>query len=178
MKGEFMNIIKRFLLILFVILCISGCTWKNIPEAPTYSKTETIPISIGVELDKSDASKYYGQKVVDLLKEMKVFEKTIYPCRNEDAVDAVLFLSINGGWDSKQGRNFASGFFTMGLAGASMSGTHNMQAVLKTSDQELARYSFQVYTNVNFGTMANTNEVSVETDKTHSQKMAVQLANL
>lgn len=156
---------------------LNGCTWKNIPEAPAYSTTEAIPIKIGVELESSEPSRYYGSKIVDLFNEMRVFESIVFPYRKGDAIDAVLFLSVKGGWDNKRGENFASGFFTMGLAGASMQGNHEVKATLRTAEQDIVSYTTQVSTKINWGLGADTKEVSAGAEKTHSKKMAIDLAD-
>jgi len=167
--------------IVFVIaLILSGCAWQRIPAAPSYTAPSPLPFRVGIVLDNTQASAYYGPGVVNLWKEMRVFESVTYPYREGDPVDGVLRLMINGGW---KGEGAGAGFLiglTLGLAsaavGPSMTGVHDAAATLTRNAVEVARYSVHVESTVTWGLGANTTEVSSKAEDLQRRKLAVELA--
>jgi hypothetical protein len=168
------------LLLLMIVLIVGGCAWQRIPPAPSYTATAPLPIRVGIILDSSQASAYYGPPVINLWKEMRVFESITYPYREGDPVDGILRLTINGGW---RGQGAGAGFLiglTLGLAspavGPSMTGIHDATATVSRSAVEVARYSVRIESTVTWGMAANTSEVSSKADDLQRRKLAVELA--
>jgi len=167
-------------IVLVIALILSGCAWQRIPAAPSYAAPSPLPVRVGVVLDNTQASAYYGPGIVSLWKEMRVFESVTYPYREGDPVDGVLRLTINGGW---RGEGAGAGFLiglTLGLAspavGPSMTGVHEAAAILSRSAAEVARYSVRVESTVTWGLGANTTEVSSKAEDLQRRRLAVELA--
>jgi hypothetical protein len=132
-------------------------------------------------LSESPGSATYGPSVINDWKELRLFKTLTYPYRDGDPVDAVMELSINGGWKgSGAGAGFVIGL-TLGLAGTvmgpSMTGTHNALAVISEPAGELGRYSVEATTKVTWGMAANTEQVSTKADTLQVRKIALELAN-
>ena len=135
---------------------------------------------MGVILADGQASTYYGPAVVKEWNEMRLFDSLIYPYRDGDPVDAVMRITITGGW---KGSGAAAGFvtgLTLGLAGTvvgpSMTGTHDALAVINKLSDETGRYSVQVTSTVEGGMAANTGEVSNKADELQRKRIAFELA--
>jgi len=166
--------------LVLIILALSSCAWQRIPEAPEYTLEATIPLKVGVILANDQASMYYGPGVIKEWSKMKLFNSLIYPYREDDPVDAVMTVTINGGWQgSGAGQGFLIGL-TLGLAGTAvgpnMTGTHNALAIVNKSSKEIGRYSAQVTSTVEWGIAANTNEVSKKADELQKKRLAFELA--
>jgi hypothetical protein len=72
---------------------------------------------MGLVLADNQPSAYLGPALINEWKEMRLFEGIVYPYRDGDPVDAVMNLSISGGWKgSGGGKGFLIGL-TLGLAG-------------------------------------------------------------
>src|SRR5262245_37906769 len=136
-----MKKMKKYLLLLaFLSLMAPGCTWQRIPPMPDYVTESPIPLKVGVILADNQPSAYYGPDLINEWKEMRLFDGIVYPYREGDAVDAVMDLSVSGGWKGAgAGKGFIIGL-TLGLAGTvmgpSMTGTHDAQSVLNRSGHE------------------------------------------
>ena len=172
----------RLLLLALIIFSISGCAWQRIPAAPEYTLEASIPLRVGVMLADSQASAYYGPAIVKEWNDMRLFDSLIYPYRDGDPVDAVMRLTITGGWKgSGAGAGFITGL-TLGLAGAavgpSMTGTHDALAIINKSQDEAGRYSVQVTSTVEWGMAANTGEVSKKAEELQRKRIAFELAKI
>ena len=159
---------------------MSGCAWQRIPAVPEYTLEATIPLKVGVILADSQASTYYGPAVIKEWNEMRLFDSLIYPYRDGDPVDAVMRMTITGGW---KGSGAAAGFvtgLTLGLAGTvvgpTMTGTHDPVAIINKSIDETGRYSVQVTSTVEWGLAANTGEVSKKADELQRKCIAFELS--
>jgi hypothetical protein len=179
MEGNMIYI--RVLFAVFLLSVASGCAWQRIPPPPEYTVEAPLPLRVGVVLGDSQPSMYYGPGVLNEWKAMKLFESLIFPYRDGDQVDAVMKLSVDGGW---KGQGAGAGFvigLTLGLAGTaigpSMTGTHDALAVLSKSADEAGRYSAHVSSTVEWGMTANTGEVSKKADELQRKRIAFELAN-
>lgn len=180
--GSIMQLVKKAttLTILVFALIISGCAWQRIPAAPSYVAPPPLPFRVGVVLDNTQGSAYFGPGIVNLWKEMRVFEAVTYPYREGDPVDGVLRLTINGGW---KGHGAGAGVLiglTLGLAssavGPNMVGVHDAAASLSKDAREVARYTVRVESTVTWGMGANTTDVSNKADDLQRRKLAIELA--
>lgn len=174
-----MRKLRAFLVVLTVLLA-SGCAWQRIPAAPEYTLEAPIPLKVGIILADNQATTYYGPAVLKEWNEMGLFESVVYPYREGDPVDAVMRMTITGGWKgSGAGAGFVTGL-TLGLAGTavgpSMTGTHDVLAVVNKSSSEVGRYTVQVTSTVEWGMAANTGEVSKKADELQRKRMAFELA--
>ena len=172
---------RRVLFIALVLSFISGCAWQRIPPVPEYTSEAPLPLRVGVILDNTQASAYYGPDVLNEWKAMRLFDTIIYPYREDDQVDGVMKLSINGGWvGSGVGAGIVIGL-TFGLAGTavgpSMTGTHEALAVVSKSANEAGRYSAKVESTVEWGLCANVGEVAKKADELQRKRIAFELAN-
>ena len=172
---------KKLSLLIFAMALLStatGCAWKHIPAAPDYSYVKTIPYTVGIALsDNGDGTRLYVPKVVDSLKAMNVFKNIIFPYRHGDAVDAVLYMSIGAKGSEKVGRDFASGFFTLGLAGSENIFVYRTIALLKTPEGlAIASYNILTTTQFTFGQLADRSEVAAEANNVSCKKIAIELA--
>lgn len=170
----------RSLFLALIVLTVSGCAWQRIPAAPEYALETPIPLKVGVILADTPASAYYGPAVIKEWKEMHLFDSLAYPYRDGDSVDAVMRVTITGGWKSSGfGAGFVTGL-TLGLAGTvigpSMTGTHDTLAILNKSSDEVGRYTVQVTSTVEWGMVANTGEVSKKADELQRKRIAYELA--
>lgn len=170
----------HLLFLALIVFAMSGCAWQRIPATPEYTLEAPIPLRVGVILADTPASAYYGPEVIKEWKEMRLFDSLIYPYREGDPVDAVMRMTITGGW---KGSGFAAGFvtgLTLGLAGSvvgpSMTGTHDALAVINKSSDEAGRYSAQVTSTVEWGMAANTGEVSNKANELQRKRIAFELA--
>jgi hypothetical protein len=175
-----MSHVRRILFIILVLLFISGCAWQRIPPMPAYTSEPSLPIRVGVIVDNTQTSTFYGPGVLEQWKQMRLFDEIIYPYREGDNVDCIMKLSINGGW---KGSGFGAGFvigLTFGLAGTaigpSMTGTHEALAVISKSANEAGRYSVKVESEVEWGMAANTAEVSDKANQLQRNRIAFELA--
>ncbi|CAN5680275.1 hypothetical protein BH18PSE1_BH18PSE1_08100 [soil metagenome] len=163
-----------------ILLVVSGCAWQRIPALPEHDAVASLPIRVGVILGDTGASALYGPAIVSAWKEMKLFESLTYPYRSGDPVDAVLSLTVTGGWT---GSGFGAGFLvgvTLGLAGPavgpSMTGKHEASAVLSKDEGAVIKYVANVETSVAWGVLADASEVGAKADVLHQRKLAVELA--
>jgi len=166
--------------LVFALVSFAGCAWQRVPELPPNSVMEPIPLNVGVVLSNSAGSSTYGPAVINDLSKARLFESLIYPYRAGDPVDAVMKLSIDGGWKgSGAGAGFVIGL-TLGLAGTvmgpSMTGTHSALAVVTEPAGEVGRYSVEVTSKATWGMAANTEEVSQKADALQVRKLALELA--
>jgi hypothetical protein len=168
------------LFLVLIVFAVSGCAWQRIPAAPEYILEAPIPLRVGVILADGSASTYYGPGVIKEWNEMRLFDSLIYPYRDGDPVDAVMRITITGGW---KGSGVAAGLvtgLTLGLAGTavgpSMTGTHDALAIINKSSDETGRYSVQVTSTVEWGMAANTGEVSKKADELQRKRIAFELA--
>jgi hypothetical protein len=174
-----MNAMRVFL-VAALLSIVTGCAWQRIPDAPIYAVEPSLPIRVGVILGDSQSSTNYGPGVLNEWKQMGLFESLIYPYREGDQVDAVMKLSVDGGW---KGHGAGAGFIiglTLGLAsaavGPSLTGTHDALAVMSKPPAEIGRYAAQVSTTVEWGMGANTEEVSKKTEELQRKRIAFELA--
>lgn len=170
----------RVFFLVLTILQASGCSWQRIPDAPEYTLEAPIPLKEGIILADNQATTYYGPALTKECAEMRLFESIVYPYREGDKVDVVMRMTITGGW---KGSGFGAGFvtgLTLGLAGTvvgpSMTGTHDILAVVNKSSREAGRYTVQVTSKVEWGLTANTGEVAKKADQLQTKKMAFELA--
>jgi hypothetical protein len=151
------------------------------PPAPAYDPPQPIPIVVGVELAESPDEQIYGSQVVNLLKEMKVFQYVIWPYNEATPVDAVLRLSITGSWE--EGSTVTSAILvglTLGLlgpfVGPKIKGNHDVTASVVESDNDVVAYSFHVETEVSRGLATNKDVVLFQADGVQIRKIATELA--
>jgi hypothetical protein len=177
-----MKLVRISNIVLLVLALVSsvGCAWQRVPELPQYSIEDPIPLNVGVVLSKSAGSSTYGPAVINDWRATRLFESLTYPYRAGDPVDAVMELSINGGWKgSGAGAGFVIGL-TLGLAGTvmgpSMTGTHSALAVVTEPAGEVGRYSIDVTSKATWGMAANTEQVSKKADALQVRKLALELA--
>jgi len=170
----------RVFLIALILLFVSGCAWQRIPDLPVYTLEAPIPLKVGIMLADNSPSTYYGPGVLKEWNEMRLFESIIYPYRESDLVDAVMRMTITGGW---KGSGAAAGFvtgLTLGLAGTvvgpSMTGTHDILAIMNKSSSEVGRYTVQVTSTVEWGMAASSGEVAKKADELQRKRMAFELA--
>jgi hypothetical protein len=111
---------------------------------------------------------------------MSVVDKLIYPYREDDAVDAVLGIAIDGSW---KGSGAAAGFAigaTFGLLspfiGPSMTGVHDLKATLTDDGAQVVSHSAQVRSTVTWGILGNANEVGAKADDLQVRKIAAEIA--
>lgn len=166
--------------ILLAILLLAGCAWQRIPSAPEYQPTSSLPARVGIVVADDDASMIYGPAIIEQWTRMGLFDSITYPYRQDEPVDAVMRLSVTGGWDNK---GFLAGMavgITLGLAstavGPSMTGRHAVSATLSNRSGTIGSYQTQVETKVSWGFMAQLAEVTRRTEALHTRKMAVELA--
>ena len=115
-------------------MVLQACAWQKIPAAPSYAPAPSLPITVGVEVSTSTDSGHYGPVVVNLLSQMSVVDKLVFPYREGDVVDALLGIEVDGSWKRRgTGAGLVIGL-TLGLAspvvGPSMTGTHQLNATL------------------------------------------------
>ncbi|MDO9034804.1 MAG: hypothetical protein Q7U51_06335 [Methanoregula sp.] len=170
----------RQLFLALIALTMFGCAWQRIPATPEYTLESPIPLKVGVILADTPGSAYYGPAVLKEWNEMRLFDSLVYPYRDGDAVDAVMRMTITGGW---KGSGFGAGFLTgltLGLAGTvvgpSMTGTHDALAVINKSSDETGRYSVQVTSTVEWGMTANSGEVGKKADELQRKCIANELS--
>lgn len=170
----------RVFLLALILSLVSGCAWQRIPALPDYTLEAPIPLKVGIILADNSPSTYYGPGVLKEWTEMRLFEAIIYPYREGDLVDAVMRMTITGGW---KGSGAAAGFvtgLTLGLAGTvvgpSMTGTHDVLAIVNKSSSEVGRYTVQVTSTVEWGMAANTGEVTNKADELQRKRIAFELA--
>ena len=175
----FMLKLRVFLLVLTVLLA-PGCAWQRIPDAPEYTLEAPIPLKVGIILADNQVTTYYGPAIIKEWNVMRLFESTVYPYREGDPVNAVMRMTITGGW---KGSGFGAGFvtgLTLGLAGTvvgpSLTGTHDVLGIVNKSSSEVGRYTVQVTSKVEWGLAANTAEVSKKADELQTKRMAFELA--
>ncbi len=177
-------------LFLITIIAISGCgapTWVHTPAAPDYyASAETIPFDVGVSIDEaafaaqwwgeSKIRQDYGTSVVDSLRKMKVFKKIIFPYGKDDTVDATLSLSIKGQWKAdNKGRALAA--FLIGTPDYNdFEGIHEIKAVLKTANEEIADYPISVNTQGQYSG-SDSDMIAKELNDLQIKKIAVDIAN-
>lgn len=174
------NLRLFFLAVIFFF--VSGCAWQRIPAPPEYTFEEPIPLKVGVMLADNKESSYYGPAVIKEWNEMRLFNSLVYPLRDSDPVDAVIMVTISGGWKGSGG---AAGFITgltLGLAGTvvgpSLTGTHDTLATLNRFSSQIGWYSVQVTTSVEWGMAASTSEVAKKADDLQGKRIASELAKL
>jgi hypothetical protein len=176
------NRVRRLYLVAAIAAATAmpACAWQRIPAAPSFTAASALPVTLGVELSSSPGSAYYGPIVVGLLAKMSVVEKMIYPYREDDAVDAVLGIAIDGTW---KGSGFGAGLgigVTFGLLspfiGPSMTAKHDLQATLTDDHEAVASHSGRVDTKVTWGIAGDSNEVSAKADDLQARKIAVEIA--
>lgn len=139
------------------ILVISGCAWQKLPPTPVYTLEAPIPIRVGILLaDPSVGS--FELAVLDEWKKMQLFISMVYPYKDGDPVDAVVRLTVRGGWDQSV---TANDFVNSALVGASFgllasvlpnqiwTGTHEAIAIVnKIGNDEIGRYTVQATSKV------------------------------
>lgn len=177
-------LMKHFYVIVALLfaLILSGCTWKNVPEAPRPNVgMSTIPLKVGIVLGESPTAKYYGPSVIDDWKSNHLFEQIIYPYREDDDVDAVAHLEINGQWKSDTVGNMVKGFivgltlFTASaVIGPTITGEHHAELKLENMESDIA-YSYQTTTNIEWGMMAK--DVGKDADRLLVKKIAVNFSD-
>ena len=172
--------ISIIVLLALALVSSAGCAWQRVPELPSYSVTDPIPLNVGVVLSNSAGSSTYGPAVINDWREARLFRSLTYPYRTGDPVDAVMELTIDGGWKgSGAGAGFVIGL-TLGLAGTvmgpSMTGTHSALAVVTEPAGEVGRYSVEVTSKATWGMAANTEQVSKKADALQVRKVALELA--
>ena len=170
----------RVFILSWILLFVSGCAWQRIPDAPEYTLEAPIPLRVGIILADNQTTAFYGPAVTKEWNEMRLFESVIYPYRKSDLVDAVLKMTIIGGWkDSGVGAAFMT-VLTLGLTGIvvgpSMTGTHDATAVVNKSSNEVGRYTVQVVSTVEWGMVANTGEIYNKAAELQRKKIAFELA--
>ena len=170
----------RSLFLALLVLTVSSCAWQRIPVAPEYTLEAPIPLKVGVIMADNQTSMFYGPAVIKEWNEMRLFDSLVYPYRDGDPVDAVMRVTITGGWKgSGAGAGFIIGL-TLGLAGTavgpSMTGTHDALAIINKSSDEMGRYSIQVTSTVEWGMAANTGEVSNKANELQRKRIAFEPA--
>ena len=174
-----MKIFKCFILTLLLFL-IAGCAWQRIPAPPEQAREQPIPLRVGFIGSSDPNSRLYVPGVVAELKSMRLFDSIIYPYREEDPVDAVATITVDGEWiPSGPGPVFAVGV-TLGLAspfvGPSVTGTHVIKAAMISGTEDVGFYSTKVSTTAQWGVMADANEASQKTNALQTKRLAEALA--
>lgn len=170
---------RRLALFLLFFLTLSACAWQRIPPVPQYAGGGPIPIKVGVIPAEDPGTMSYAPYIVKEWKDIPLFEAVIYPYREDDLVDVVLLLSVAGGWKGFSDVGYVIGF-TFGLAGTvlgpSLTGDHAAVAAFMRGRDELAKYSVQAKTEVEWGMMADTNEVAQKATTIQIKQLAYELA--
>jgi len=161
-------------------MVLQACAWQKIPAAPSYAPAPSLPITVGVEVFTSPDSGHYGPVVVNLLSQMSVVDKLIFPYREGDVVDALLGIEVDGSWKRRgTGAGLVIGL-TLGLAspvvGPSMTGTHQLNATLTDENNPITSHSSQIQSKATWGVAGDANEVSEKMDDLQARKMAVAIA--
>lgn len=152
------------LFIALIVFVVSGCVWQRIPAAPEYILEVPIPLRMGVIFGNDTASTdsishIYGLAVIKGWNEMRLFDSLIYPYQEGDRVDAVIRITITGGWEDeglmrKTAVNLAI-MLTLGLAGnvvgRNMTVIHDALVVINKSSDEIVRHSVQVTSTIELG---------------------------
>jgi hypothetical protein len=158
-----------------------GCAWQRIPEAPPLTPVATtLPLRVGVVLAEDPASQHYGPQLVPIWKEVRLFDTIFYPYREGDPVDGTMDVMVSGGWTgSAVGAGVLTGL-TFGLAGAavgpSMTGKHDVVVVFRKRGAEVFRLSAGAQSDVEFGMLADANEVAAKTETLHQRRLALAVA--
>ena len=181
----------RVLLLVLTVLLAPGCAWQRIPDAPEYTLEAPIPLKVGilladnqVTLASNQVTAYYGPAIIKEWNEMRLFESIVYPYSEGDPVNAVMRMTITGGWEESGVGAAIVLALTLGLAepvvGLSMTGTHDVLAVINKSSTEVGRYKVQVISKVEWALTPNyaevSNEVSKKADNLQTKRMAFELA--
>ena len=174
-----MNRLKYFVIPL-LLLPIAGCTWQRIPAPPEYAREQPIPLRVGVIASSDPNSRLYIPGVVAELKSMRLFDSILYPYHEDDPVDAVTTLAVDGEWKpSGPGPVFVVGI-TLGLAspfvGPSVTGNHVIKATMISGTEDVGFYSSKVSTTAEWGVMADANEASQRTNALQTKRLAFALA--
>lgn len=152
------------LFIALIAFAISGCVWQRIPAVPEYTLEVPIPLKMGVIFDDDTAlvdsiSHIYGLAVIKGWNEMQLFDSLIYPYQDGDSIDAVIRITITGGWEDesfirKAAVNLAI-MLTLGLAGnvigRNITVIHDVLVVIHKSSGAIGRYSVQVTSTIELG---------------------------
>ena len=154
----------------------SGCAWQKIPVAHDYSVSEKLPLKVGVRLSSKPASTVVGPRVLEKWKDMGLFEEIVYPYREDDDINLVLTLDIDGRWiGSGAGAGVVIGL-TLGLAspfvGPSMEGVHTIDLDFNKDEKKINNLRSTVSTMVSWGLGADVNDVSRKTDDLLIKKLA------
>jgi hypothetical protein len=160
-----------------------ACAWIKVSAPPQYRTPNPLPITVGVELSGTPSSQEYGPRVISLLEEMRLFKSMVYPYREGDAVDGMMFLSIDGSWKVRRGRTFWSGFliglslFTLSpFLGASMVGTHEAELTLSDGPINVGHATSRAVTPIKWGLLADTDEIAARGNDLQVRTIAVGLA--
>ena len=154
----------------------TGCAWQKIPVAHDYSVSEKLPLKVGVRLSSKPASTVVGPRVLEKWKDMGLFEEIVYPYREDDDINLVLTLDIDGRWiGSGAGAGVVIGL-TLGLAspfvGPSMEGVHTIDLDFNKDEKKINNLRSTVSTKVSWGLGADVNDVSRKTDDLLIKKLA------
>ena len=176
-------------MVLFVSLGM-GCAWVGPVVVPSNSFGDTMPLKVGVMPAADVSMQLYGPKIVETWKQDKLFNQVTlltresFLYRDPTNLDYIIELGIQGAWHVNK-INILEALLidlTLGLAGAGigneLSGTAILNAVVvdtKTGN-EVASYSIESQTKVDYGIMADPNEVAVTYDNLQSRKLAILLA--
>jgi len=152
------------LFIALIVFAVAGCVWQRIPAAPEYTLAEPIPLRMGVIFGNDTASTdsishIYGLAVIKGWNEMRLFDSLIYPYQEGDPVDAVIQITITGGWEDeglvRETAVTLAIMLTLGLAGnvvgRNMTVIHDALVVINKSSDEIGRYSVQVTSTIELG---------------------------
>lgn len=167
------------LLVSVLLIGLSGCSWQRIPAPPMFGQQMKIPGRFGIIVSSNPASMTYGPKIVDQLKRWGAFDSLEYPYREGDEVDAVLNLTVEGGWHAQTGANLARGFL-IGLTffalspvlGVEMIGNHSLAASVSEDGVEQFICGFDKRARIEWGLGANTNEVALKADRLQVGQLA------
>ncbi len=161
-----------------------ACTWIRASSPPQYQSPNPLPLTVGVQISDSLASRQDGPVVIKLLDEMKIFKSMIYPYRADDVVDGVLFLSIDGKWRAQDGLNFWSSVF-LGLSlftlspivGVNMVGTYSTEATLSDGPKNISHVAVRTVSRISWGVLASTEEVTDKANDLQWRSIAVELSH-
>lgn len=164
----------------FFLLLMVGCSWQKIPADPEYVKDRQLPLRVGLISAHDANSMLYVPGVVSELRSMRLFDSLLFPYHEEDQVDAVATLSVDGDWQPSGAGPLVAVGLTLGLAspfvGPSVTGTHIIKAALVSGSEDVGFYSSKVSTKAEWGVMADSNSVSQQTNTLQTKRLADALA--
>jgi hypothetical protein len=179
----------KYWIVLLVALSV-GCAWVGPVVVPSNTFDDTMQLKVGVVPATDVSMQLYGPKIVEVWKQDRLFNQVTlltresFLYRDPKKLDYIIELGIQGTWVVNK-INILEALFidlTLGLGGTvvgnELSGTNILNAVVvdtKTGN-EVASYSIESRTTVDYGIMADPNVVTATADNIQSRKLAILLA--